>query len=282
MSQVQRGKVDGNKPTLGWLVDSALPEHVLEGRFYSNLLKGANERAGQLGYSLECFRANDGKVSFQRLGGVLRSRGIRGLVVGPVSSRFPDNREDFPFGEFASSTIGYSLRRPVLHRVGVDYSQGMQLVWQKLREAGFTRPGLLLSSPYDARTNFHLRGMYLALQSSSRAVEVIPPCLAERAHEDGEVIRQWISEYRPDVVLYASSPGSVRELVPSGIDFPHPFIYWINHDRSLPVPGILQPESELGKVALDLVVGQIHRNEVGIPSTPNLTLIPYQWVDPRP
>ena len=45
------------------------------------------------------------------------------------------------------------------------------------------------------------------------------------------------------------------------------------------IAGMNQHNDAVGEAAVDMVVGQIHRNESGIPAFPRATLIGASWVD---
>ena len=43
--------------------------------------------------------------------------------------------------------------------------------------------------------------------------------------------------------------------------------------------GVARSNAEVAEAAMDLVIGQIHRNEVGIPTHPHLILVSGRWMD---
>jgi len=278
MAQVHRKRITSEQPVIGWIVDEVLEPRIIQSEFYQQVLKGAQERAKELGYFIENFSLNDNPLSPQRLEKILKSRGIKGLIVGPVSDMHK-NLPAFSFSDFVSSTIGYSLRYPQLHRVSIDYAHGMKLLWNKTRELGYMRPGLIISNPYDERTDHINRGIFMALQSVDQKVLKIPPCLVVNNGCDEEEIQSWIMEYLPDVIICGSILDVVTKIVASLPTSYEPAFFWINHELSLPIPGIQQPDTQIGSTAVDIVVNQIHRSEQGVPVTPNTTLIPYKWID---
>jgi LacI family transcriptional regulator len=102
----------------------------------------------------------------------------------------------------------------------------------------------------------------------------------DRARTDRDLFHRWFDQHKPDVLL------SLYNIL-----FP-----WLK-ERSLRVPqdvGIIQLEwreshadisgmnqhnDAVGEAAVDMVVGQIHRNETGIPAFPRATLIGASWVE---
>ncbi len=274
MAQLHGKRTAEEPPTLAWIVDE--PIHAFLGAipFYRLAFEGARHRAHWMGYELEIFPHSGSAMSPAKLGKVLKSRGIRGVIVAPVSDK---NRKDmnFPFQDFACSTIGYSLKTPALHKVGIDYSQGIRLLWEQLRDEGYKRPGLILSRPYDERTEHLQQATFLAMQSVDSGVEAIPPCILSQ--EEGlPAAGRWLERYQPDALLCAIpdlAPKLLRDCKQT------PTVFMINHDSEFNGRGIVQPTRDVGAVAVDIVLNQIHNGEQGIPALASTTLIPYRWID---
>ena len=112
--------------------------------------------------------------------------------------------------------------------------------------------------------------------------ECVPPLLADRA--DHKTIARWLQRETPDAVLAAETftwTGANRKF---GKTSARPFIAWLMHQPSGLVGEFgsldLRPE-QLGRVAVEMVVAQIHRNERGSPIIPHTVLIDAVWVEDR-
>ena len=102
------------------------------------------------------------------------------------------------------------------------------------------------------------------------------------AQDDRKALESWLHHESPDAVLVAE-------------EFPWPVRYRSDRtpSRALSVAWLMQPEGgrdtwgvdyrpeQLGRVAVELVVAQIHRNERGNPSISQTVLIDAVWVDPE-
>ena len=93
-----------------------LSDHV-----HRNFLRGASERAGELGYKVEEFFLSQLPRQAKRFASELRERNITGLVVEhtPAPS-CPGRRLPFDLAPFASSSLGVPLAHPQLHYVAND------------------------------------------------------------------------------------------------------------------------------------------------------------------
>lgn len=242
------------------------------------LLRGARQRAGELGYGIEIYRAGLEKISPERLRRMLTSRGQWGLIFPPV----PESAMRFLFDlrGFVGVKIGTSLHEPVMHRVAPSHFRGCVLAFERLRERGLRRIGLVLSPEMNERVEGKWLGAFLFCQQRLPADQRVTPLVAEP--EDREAFVRWLQHEKPDAVLIAeetplqglriSSRGSPKRSV----------IAWLLRPEGLPGEGRLdQRHEQMGRVAVEMVVAQIHRNERGNPSDPYEILIDSVWVEPE-
>src|SRR5215510_4788304 len=90
--------------------DDVWPEYVSP-----DLISGAVQRAGQLGYNVERFWVSDLKMDGARLSQMLSERAVPGLLVAPLST--PTGHLRLDWEGFSTVAIGDSVVRPELHRV---------------------------------------------------------------------------------------------------------------------------------------------------------------------
>lgn len=234
-------------------------------RDMSAMLGGARARAAELGYGIKVYEAGREKISAQRITRILAAQNQWGLIVPPV----PDSAMhlDWNLRGFAAVTIGTSLHEPVLHRVSTNHFQGVTLAFRQMRSLGFKRIGLALSQSMNQRVEERWLGGFVAASLQVPEADRVPPLVYAR--EEPQIVRTWIRETKPDAVLLAEDwPGEI-------IKRP---LAWL-----VPIPGRLhepkidyQPE-HLGRVAVELVVAQIHRNERGSPNCPHTVLLDGVW-----
>jgi LacI family transcriptional regulator len=238
------------------------------------MLRGANQRANELGYQIEVHRVGGQATSADRLRQILVSRSQWGLIVPPV----PKEAMHFPFdlSGLTAVTIGTSLHSPVMHRVAADLYQGSQLACRKLREAGYQRIGLVLSPAMVERVERKWLAAYLAEQMQWPTGERIPPLLV--GVDEFAAFVRWDKAWKPDVALIAephveewlaARPASRRRLTTA----------WLRRIEKMQGNrmAIDTRPANMGAAAVELVVGQIHRNERGSPDNPHTLLLEGVW-----
>jgi LacI family transcriptional regulator len=228
------------------------------------VLRGGRQRAQELGYGIEVYHADREGLTPDRLCRMLTTRGQWGIIFPPVPAGAA--RLEFDLRGLAAVTIGTSLHYPVMHRVSPNHFQGCTLAFEQLRGRGMRRIGLALSPEMNQRVEGKWLGAFLAAQQQLPVEDRLAPLVAPA--EDREVARAWIRRERPQAILQA-------EVFP-----------WLGRPRVaslLPLPGVRcignldhRPD-QLGRVAVEMVVAQIHRNERGSPAIPQTVQIDGVW-----
>ena len=251
------------------------PDHEEAARTtdFKLMLRGANERANELGYQIEVHRVGVDQTSPARLRQILVSRSQWGLIIPPV----PRHAMNFPLDVSGLSgvTIGTSLHSPTMHRVAADLYQGSQLACRKLRERGYRRIGLVLSRSMVERVERKWLAAYLAEQIHWPAGERVPPLIVD-AHETAD-FTYWQNECRPDAILVAEL--HVEEWVATQPSGSRPTTVWLRRIEKMRRNGMAidTRPAKMGAAAVELVVGQIHRNERGSPEIPHTLLLESIW-----
>ncbi len=241
------------------------------------VLRGARERAHELGYGIEVYPAGRDGLTPESLRRTLTTRGQWGIIVPPV----PAAAREFPLDlrGLTGVTIGTSLSQPVMHRVSPNHFQGCVLAFERLRAKGFRQIGIVLTKAMNERVEGRWLGAFHACQQSLPANDRVTPLLVGKG--DHDVIEGWLKRENPDAVLVAENlewPGSAlsEDRLPA-----KPFTAWLMPQaESGGVIGLNLRQEQLGRVAVEMVVAQIHRNERGSPAIPHTVLIDAVWVEP--
>jgi len=238
------------------------------------MLRGAQQRAGELGYQIEVHRVGRDGTSAARLHQILTSRSQWGLIIPPV----PLEAMTYPLDlqGLAAVTIGTSLHEPVMHRVAANLYQGCHLACCKLREKGFRRIGLVLSPSMIERVEGRWLGAFLAEQTAWPRAERIPPLFLASAEK--REFYDWLDERKPDVILLAESQieSWLAERKSSRKNPPSAWLRLLEQSQHNGMAIDTRPE-KMGAAAVELVVGQIHRNERGSPQIPHTLLLDGIW-----
>lgn len=235
---------------------------------------GASGRAERQGFRLEHFWAFEPGQSGKRLSRILVARGIDGLIVAPRPRAHFEL--DLDWNRFAAATLEFTLEKPELHRASNDQFRTLLLTLEELKRRGYRRAGLVLLDRED-EVNRLWRAAFLLHRDLHR--RVVPPVFL---HEyDESAFTRWFTKHRPDAVVGMSSdlPDWIRKLglsVPDDVGFAH---LNLQEDHIGRFAGVDQRHQLVGAVAVDLVTGQLYRNERGIPEVPRVLLLEGAWVD---
>lgn len=282
MKQVRSGRSTKDRETVAFIFNEAESlENLLadpERYIYQSYLRGARERAEQLGYRIDVFNLGDTPAA--RLEKILHNRGIRGVILSPWNQRRP--APCFDWSRLACVLIGSSERLPPLHRTISHHFHTAAVAIEKLHADGLRRIGLAIPRRTHILTQGKLVGGYLAgLHDAGLAplATFIPPVRRFTRKN----FRAWLCKERPDAVL------ALHKVVPDWIrtsSGASGLIRTVNLDLQ-PDPkqrrpgesGVDTHPEEIGATALERVADQLERNEIGLPDWPKITLVESHWMD---
>ncbi|MEX2382663.1 MAG: LacI family DNA-binding transcriptional regulator [Opitutales bacterium] len=273
MSQRRGRGPEGEIGTLAYLQSHS--EKELRGGIYERYRQGALERAKEQGYLIECFPLGPEGLTPERLRTILRTRGIRGLCLGPM--RRPHARLRMNLDGFAVAAIGVSLAFPRLHRASIDHPGNAALALRRLRHAGHTRIGVCLEEVTSGRGNDGWLSAFF-IERHHHPERQYPLLMTPRV--DGARLQSWIESEKPEVILCDTDlwPKSLAGLKGKRAVLP-PFVYLNLPPGVENAIGINQNAERVGAAAIDHVIAQLHRNESGIPAHPKTTLIEGKYSD---
>ena len=246
------------------------------------LHEGCVKRAGELGYSIDEIALQSPGMTARRANQILKSRGIRGVLVAPTPSSHGHLRIDWQ--HFAASAIGFTLRRPNLHRTSGNPTQAMQLTLHHLKHAGYRRVGLRIGKHPVRRMDGGWTSALLEYQQWLPEKERIPIHYHESLEKDRKEFLAWVKRHRPDVVIglgliaYSWLTGAGYS-IPGDIGFVH--LGWdeeLHESPGVEFTGTSIGNRQIGARAVDLVVSQLEHNEYGIPDEPTITMVTPRWI----
>jgi LacI family transcriptional regulator len=233
--------------------------------------EGAKRRAHDCGFKLEEFWVREPKMTGKRLGDIIRTRGIDGILIAPV----PDADQpfqDFEWSNFSSVALGYSLHHPALHRACNHHFHSMFLLVEEIYKLGCGRVGLAFSEHADDRVRHLWRGGFLTAQSLLAPRCEISPLFMREWNKDE--FARWVRRFKPDAVVTIGARVALwlkelglsvpRELGLANVDL---------RPDMIGVTGIEQNSRQIGAAAVDLLLWLMHRNERGVPTLPRITMV---------
>lgn len=243
-----------------------------QNRFSPAAFEGARLRASQRGYTLEHFWLNEENMGARRLARLLQSRGIVGLCIAPFPDAVP--LFSFPWDTFAAAAIGYSMMSPAVHRACPHQFQGMSLALQSLRKQGYRRIGVALGKRVSKIVAKNWIAAVLLFQHTYGRNAAT--CLVYE-ESDRDELKEWMRVNQPDAMVVSDIAliGWIEEL---GIRVPDDM--GVIPLESYPGYAYLdQKPGMVGAAAIDLIIGQLQRNETGLPSDPMVVMVEGAWVD---
>jgi LacI family transcriptional regulator len=226
------------------------------------VIRGAEERAMQLGYSLQLFWAKEDDVSPKRFSQILRARGIRGLILAPFENN--DDVLDLEWKHFSVVTISRPSRYTLFHHVVQNHYMDMLLCWEKLTERGYTRVGLVVQKEIDLRWSNQWDAAHIFAQQQNGKPRDVIPVLKVEGVEDHDAIRAWLRKHRPQVVI-SRCHHFLEAAKLEGLRIPQDTAYIslnVNEDIEN-ATGIRHRRDILGASAVDVLNSLLQRNHKG-------------------
>ncbi len=256
---------------------------------HAAFFRGAETRAEELGYRLEHFWLGEPKLSDRRLGEILHSRGITGVVV--ASQRFDrDERLQMDWSRFASVKIDYYPHEPRLHIVTNDQRSILRLATRQVRAAGYRRIGLVLHRDWDRGVDGSLSSGHIEAQQAFPADERLPILYIEKMEPPPDQrwggrapmsgLAEWLREWRPDAVI-GFGPALLPQLESLGLVVPRDlgFADLFLGETDGATAGVRHNCLRVGELAVELLAGQLQLNTLGLPRYPTSTLVEGSWFD---
>lgn len=257
------------------VVDIHEPDHP-HGPYSRELIAGAKLRAAEMGFSIAEFAVGPAKLPWSRLHSILHSRGTHGVIVLPAW--FAADLSALDWSRYAGIYTDYITTGLELHSVCPDHYGSMCSLLGLLRSRGYRRPGLLLEQQRDERIGRRQSAAFCAFQTRNAPADLIPPLIVPDRSQLEERFATWFAQHQPDIVL--SHFPQTRDWIASAPARRSADLVLLNVlHQTFPSAALdLQPRI-LGARAVEMVVGQILRNEFGVPQWPSRTTVQAKWIE---
>jgi LacI family transcriptional regulator len=242
---------------------------------YTNALIAAFEtRIEKLGYQTTRFPLFQPRINPSRIGTILHSRGIEGVLLPP----FPKTLKALEMDWDVVSVICTEerLRDPELNKVVPHHYSNMTLAMDRVWELGYRRPGLVSCRNSLGRDNYAWFGAYYSYMSDRVGGSIIPP-LPEG--NNPQHILQWFQAHKPDVILVTEDWMIEPFLEAAQLRMPEDVgAVSVSADHGS-LTGVMQGADIIGSAAADILTAHIIRNERGVPEHPKTMMIEGTWID---
>ena len=280
MTELRKAHPAGYRRTLALLNANQDPKAFKDHPTVPTYVDGCRRRAAFHGYKLDDFWLHDPKLNGDRLARVLRARGIRGvLVVGLMKENRLPERFASLWAEHACVVTGVRTHHPTLPFCCVDHHALVLEAVEQALELGYRRPALVVDEHIDRLVDGRFSsGMWTGQQSLPVENRIAGFQAVEASRTDQRAFSAWLRSNQPDVLftLYNFVRPWVEALglhVPRDIGLIQLELRHDNEDWA----GMDQHNDLTGEAAMDMLVGMLHNNEIGIPAFPRATLISGTW-----
>ncbi|WFB36253.1 LacI family DNA-binding transcriptional regulator [Kiritimatiellota bacterium B12222] len=284
MAHIRSSRPVPYQANLAFFSDFGSPEAWKDLTFIREAYQGICDRAEEQGFLIDSFWLNQEGMQKGRIGKILNSRNIQGVILSPLAETGALDYLDW--SQWSSAALGDSLLSPRLHRVTHHQFHGMEILMDHLTQKGYRRIGLAIDTLSDSKVGHawssYMAGHLLRLPVKDR----VPIFLAPEIPRDA-ILRKfttWYERHQPEVLVgHDALLDLMRELklrIPEDVAFAHLSLpSKLFTDSELPLSGLDQNWRQIGAAAVDLVVAQIYRNERGIPEIPKTILLEGSWVE---
>ncbi len=276
MSRVRRSQASECNGTIAVIETESFHHSRNYSRWHKDLFGGAQQRAESLGYKMEFFEFKLEKRSLKRLEQILRARGISAVFLPPYTNS--RDLEGINWKWFSAVQLDYGLQKVRMHTVMPDHHTSMLTALNRLEKMGYRRPGLMVERFQDERILMKWLAAYKAFEDQTTECESVP------VFEPWELNRKnffaWFKRAKPDVIIGHRSEV-IGWLEEKGLECPADIGFFslnLHHTKGKTAGLNLLPD-QLGKVAIEVLVSQLHMQERGVPHIPYTTSLQALWVD---
>ncbi len=278
MAQLRASKDPKYQATLG-LVNASQERNFLQTNpTFSAVTGGLQRRSKELGYGLDEFWLREPGIDPSRLKQILRARNIHGVIVAAMIENISLAREfDSVWQDLACVTVGIRPEHPAFHFACNDQFSTAYRSAKQLVRLGYNKPGLVIDPHIEKVIDHRFSAGFYAGGNFAGPKERVP--MFEYSPDRLKPFSAWLSKHKPDVLV--TTHAELREWLaelglkcPKDIGLAHLDINKGMEDWS----GMNQKNELVGSSAIDLLVGQLHRNESGTPEFPKCVMVESQWV----
>ncbi len=244
------------------------------------ILEGMEAQAATYGFALDEFYVGHepGGISPTRLNGILKARGILGVIVGPPTHAAA--YEGIDWDHHVGVTLTHREYPPYLPRVSFDSLHTVASCLQELQSLGYKRIGLSIPAKHDS-SQLHVWSGCLLMHHRMYPCGMKDPLFSYPSPNIKDVVDDfyaWVDEQKPDAIICIDRYS--RELlqakgirVPQDIALAHSAVERDVADWS----GYKIDRSAQGRATVDLLMSRMIHNEFGIPASSTETLLRGQW-----
>ena len=278
MTQLRADRQPTFQANLG-LINCSPTKDLKENHTFRRLREGVIRRAEQLGYGVEEFWLQQPDMRPERLKQIIETRGIRGLIL--MAALDPDTIDESYskiWYNFSCSVIGVTHLKNQLNCSSNDQYLTTRRATEKILELGYQRPLMMIPANDDALLEDEFSsGFYSVTRRLAKKQQLD---LFDLNISDLSAALAAIKKHKPDAIL-TNKIELFTAMIESGLRVPEDVgvvhIDW--HDGIPHLAGMRQNNRVVGSAGVDLVVGQLQKNESGALESPQVVHVESAWID---
>ncbi len=239
--------------------------------------EGAIERAAMRGYQAQEFWLHQDGMSPERFSEVLRTRAIRGLLLGPGGPGAPIPALKWDY--FAAVSLSVPSPTHTITTVCNDHFFSSLRVARECFVHGYRRPGLVILRSHRARFQGRWEAGVLIAQREHPELRLVEPLLLDDWSEAASALRPWCEREKPDVIISPSAEALQPVLLKLGCRIPEEIglVSLACSELTSPCSGIFQNGKLIGATAIDVLIGMVERHERGLPDQATTLMVEGVW-----
>lgn len=279
------------KETLGILVDWPVESksQLAYNQHLTLIFDSFEQRAAELGYATNYLFLSAPEMSSRRMDRIIRSRGIRGIVIVPMAKG--PARLSISFDDIASIQIGRTLWSPRIDTVAGDDAYAVYLAAKVLRRRGYRKIGFFFSRWGLAQSHNRLEMGALYSQKHINEIEKIPIGISEKQKTEKDFLDiekaqkefiPWFQKYRPEAIICIGAV--IKPMLESKLGLRVPEDVGIVQYDWVPKPGlelagIWHNKNLQAARAVERLITKITHGMFGLPQHPEEVIFPAMWME---
>ncbi len=269
MSDIRGRTGNYYKENLGYLV-----HYKSSDQYYAwptTIWKSVQKRAAEIGYGVDRLELDDTKSSLQTCERIIRSRGIRGIIIAPFTEAHI--RLQIRVENLAMVAIGHTLEYPDVHRIGRDIVHSFEKIADHIQLEGYQRVAYASELSHEDRMDKLPLSRYLMKQWDTGLFSV-EPFVRDLSEFGPSQFLEWFEAKRPDMIITFQG-NLIKWLELGGYHVPADVsVIRLNSDGvDTPDSGVYANYESLGETAVEQLSGLVERGEFGIPTAPKTVLV---------
>jgi len=268
MSQLHSGRPRSKSPILVALKIRKGEKSRPDSPTTKAMLAGAAQRANELGYELENQQINLSTEDGGALLRQLRFRSVLGILILPLPWRL--HHLPLDLSQFAAAALGRSLQTPSVPVYSPHHGANLVMLLDALFGKGFRRVGLAISPGMSEQVEDAWLGAYVR-HLLRKSPGVLPPFIGDIA--SAEAVEAWLAKKRPDAIITKETWTLPKTLKQIGGKWTKLAVFTPARLGPSDVPGVEEHADRVGARAIEGIISQIHHNQVGVSTTPEVTFL---------